>query len=75
MPLTLKEMIQPDKQVRFVFYCDMTLWYATDDGFEFPVPIDDIGNATFHDTDKAILFMRYIRKHLETLEAAREARL
>jgi hypothetical protein len=35
------------------------------------VPIDDIGNATSLAEDKAILFMRYIRKHLNTLEDAR----
>ena len=40
----------------------------TDDGFTFPVPIDDIGNATFLATDKAIVFMRYIRKYKEEVE-------
>lgn len=39
-------------------------------GPEFPVPISDIGNATFLAFDKAILFMRYIRKHLAMLEEA-----
>ncbi len=33
--------------------------------YEFPVPIDDCGDATFPATDKAILFMRYIRKAQE----------
>lgn len=32
--------------------------------FIFPVPISDIGNATFNRSDKGILFMRYIRKHI-----------
>lgn len=32
---------------------------------EFPVPITDIGDATFHDMEKGILMMRYIRKYLE----------
>ncbi len=31
----------------------------------FPVPIEDIGDATFNSTEKAILFMRYIRKAQE----------
>ena len=35
--------------------------------FEFPVPISDIGTATFLAEDKALLFMRYIRKHLDLL--------
>lgn len=31
----------------------------------FPVPLDDIGDATFNATEKALLFMRYIRKAQE----------
>ena len=64
--MTIKEMVK-DKTVTFEYYKDNELWYCTEDGFEFPVPIEDIGNATFFATDKAILFMRYIRKHLETI--------
>ena len=70
--LTLKEMIKGNKKVRFSFYRDMELWYKTEDGFEFPVPIKEVGNATFIDEDKAILFMRYIRKHLETIEEGKK---
>ncbi len=33
--------------------------------YSFPVPIDDIGDATFGAIEKAILFMRYIRKAQE----------
>lgn len=70
--LNLKDMIKDNKKVRFSFYRDMELWYITEEGFEFPVPIKEIGNATFLDTDKAILFMRYIRKHIETIEEAKK---
>jgi len=69
---SIKEMVRDRKKVRFSFYRDRELWYATEDGFEFPVPIDDVGNATFLHEDKAILFMRYIRKHLEMLDKARK---
>jgi hypothetical protein len=31
----------------------------------FPVPISDTGEASFMNIDKAILFMRYIRKAIE----------
>ncbi len=42
--------------------------------FEFPVPASDItGNTVFLAEDKAMLFMRYIRKHLTMLEEARIA--
>lgn len=69
--LTLKEMVSGGKVVNFSHYIDGNLWYKTEDGFEFPVPISDIGNATFLAQDKAMLFMRYIRKHLALSEEAR----
>jgi len=68
---SLKDMVKDNRKVRFAFYRDQQLFYRTECGFEFPVPIDDIGNATSLAEDKAILFMRYIRKHLNTLEDAR----
>jgi hypothetical protein len=49
------------------------LWYTTETGFEFPVPIGDCGDGTFLSEDKAILFMRYIRKHIAYLEDAKRA--
>lgn len=64
--LTLKDHCKG--QVHFRFYRDQSLWYETDSLFMFPVPISDIGTATFLRDDKAILFMRYIRKFQETLE-------
>jgi hypothetical protein len=69
---SIKDMVGGDKQVSFVRYRDGELWYATDDGFEFPVPVADIGNATFLARDKALLFMRYMRKHLEMVAQARQ---
>jgi len=70
--LSIKDMVSGDKHVTFVRYRDGDLWYVTDDGFEFPVPVADIGNATFLARDKALLFMRYIRKHLQTLAQAKQ---
>lgn len=64
---TLKEHVSG--RVTFQFYKDGNLWYKTSETrFEFPVPTEDIGNATFLAEDKALLFMRYIRKHLSTIE-------
>ncbi len=58
-----------NKNVRFSFYREKRLFCRTEDNFEFPVPID--GNATFLAEDKAILFMRWIRKHIDTIEKVR----
>jgi hypothetical protein len=44
-----------------------------ENGFKFPVPVNDtneIGNATFNATEKSILLMRYIRKHIESISNA-----
>ena len=64
LPMTLKEIVK-DKTVRFKLYRDGELWYETEDGFEFPVPISDTGTGIFYAEAKAIQYMRWIRKHLE----------
>ena len=67
--MTITDHIQA--RVRFEYYRDSALWYRTSEtDFLFPVPISDIGNATFLAEDKASLFMRYIRKHMASLTEA-----
>jgi len=63
-----------DKKVKFLFYKEGELWYVTECGFEFPVPISDTAGATFNNEDKAILFMRWIRKHVAFIEGAKDER-
>ena len=65
---TIKQMVENNQKVRFQFYRDGQLWYGTECGFEFPVPLSEAGTATFLAEDKAILFMRYIRKYMEFLK-------
>jgi hypothetical protein len=55
---SMKEMIEGE------------LWYATSDGFKFPVPIADVRTGVFNAEDKAILFMRWIRKQIDVVEKA-----
>lgn len=60
-----------DQEVHFEYYRDGEMWYKTDNGFLFPVPVHDareIGNATFKRDDKAIFLMRYIRKYKEEID-------
>ena len=66
----IKDIVK-GKKARFVFFRDRALFYETDDGFQFPVPVDDAGSATFNAEEKAILLMRYIRKHIARTEQAR----
>lgn len=74
--VSLKEMVADDRKVRFTHYKNGELWYVTETGFAFPVPITntaEIGDASFLAEDKAMLFMRYIRRHIALLEQARAA--
>jgi len=70
--LSIKDMVKDNKKVTFLFYKQNELWYKTEDGFQFPVPIDDAGDGVFLNEDKALLFMRYIRKHIAYIEAEKQ---
>ena len=64
---TLKDHIKGN--VTFLHYRKGNLYYQAVTGLTFPVPTDDIGDATFFASDKAILFMRYIKKQLKAIES------
>lgn len=71
MSTSLKSLVA-GKQTHFDFYRKGNLWYKTDDGYTYPVPIEDIGDASFLATDKALIHMRYIRKQMEAIEAGND---
>ena len=71
--LSIKEMVANGKKVHFQFYRQSELWYKTECGFEFQVPIDDTGDGIFLNEDNAMMFMRYIRKHIATIDAGRQS--
>jgi hypothetical protein len=71
--MSIKEMVADGRKVRFVHYKLGELWYRTETDFDFPVPISDCEDGMFLAEDKAILFMRYIRKHLAYLEEAKRS--
>lgn len=72
----IKELIR-NATVTFAFYRQGHFYYnipyhkKNDNGtinvhvLQFPVPIDDIGTATMLASDKAITFMRWIRRAIE----------
>ena len=68
MKYNIKEMVAKGKVVTFVRYVQGNLIYTTDEGFQFPVPIVDLGEAEIKNQEKAILMMRYIRKQISLLE-------
>ena len=66
----LKTLVKNNK-VRFDFYRAGVMYYTVtseEKTYRFPVPLDDIGDATLLAEDKAILFMRYIRKAINSNE-------
>lgn len=68
--MDIKEIIK-DNRVNMSFYRAGVIYYSIDhkgDTFQFPVRLDDIADATLMKEDKAILFMRYIRKALDSNE-------
>ena len=70
--MNIKEIVK-NQNVHFVFYRDQSLFYETDKGFLFSVPLSDAGSATINSEEKAIVLMRYIRKHIARTESARAA--
>ena len=70
--MSVIEMVK-GKQVNFVMYRKGDLWYTTESGFEFPVPVSDCGDASFLAADKASLFMRYIKAHLKNIKKGKES--
>lgn len=50
---------------RFEFYREGNLYYKTDTGLTFPIPLEDTQGATFLSEEKSIFFMRWIKRHIE----------
>lgn len=67
--VSITNLVKPGNMVHFVSYRQGFFTYrvVTEQGeaWEFPVPLDDIGTATLMDMDKAITYMRWIRKALQ----------
>lgn len=67
MAISLKTIVK-DNTVFFSHYRASHLYYTVvveNQKYIFPVPIEDIGDATFLNQDKAMILMRYIRKAIE----------
>jgi hypothetical protein len=57
----------------FQYYRDGNLWYTNDIGLLFPVSVAELDTATANATEKASIFMRYIRKYIESVKEAQDA--
>ena len=67
--MNVSDFVKEGQKVHFSYYRQGILYYKHDNGLEFPVPIEDLGNADAFAEHKAITLMRYIRKYLEDIRA------
>ena len=68
MKIDIKKAVYNDRKVTFAYFRDNALWYKTEEGQVFPVPLSDTGGATFNYQEKAILLMRYMRKFNDSID-------
>lgn len=73
--MDIKELYKSQEAATFQYFQEGQFWYQTDSGFLFPVPLEDFSTARLLGKDKATLFVRYIRKHLADIEAAKLAQI
>ncbi len=67
--INIKDIVK-DNSVQFVRYRQGVAYYSVyvsskDQCFMFPVPLEDVGDATLTARDKAIIYMRYIRRAIK----------
>ena len=65
--MNIKDIVKNNKAY-FLFYRAQHMYYGINVGEQmmmFPVPLDDVQDATLNTEEKAITLMRYIRKAIE----------
>ena len=71
--VSIKDVVRSPNVVSFDFYRQGNFYYnvynpnetPTGDVYQFAIPIEEVGDATFQSTDNAMFFMRFIRQALE----------
>ena len=71
------DLVRDNKKVRFAYYRDREFWYQHEDGLMFPVALKEVDDpaskATLPAEEKAIFFMRWMKKYVDN--AKKEAEL
>jgi hypothetical protein len=62
MSIDIKRAVQPGAHCYFKFFRDGQLFYTTEAGEIFPVPVEDAGSATFNNIERGMYLMRWMRK-------------
>ena len=70
---SIDKILDDNECVSFMFFLSGKLWYRTESGFKFPVPIKGSGQSVFLSEDRAKRFYPYIKAHAEKLDKAKAA--
>ena len=65
--MNIEKVIQNNESVSFMFFLSGKLWYRTESGFKFPVPIKGSGQSVFLNEDRVNRFYPYIKAHAQKL--------
>ena len=71
--MEVDKILKDNETVRFMFFLSGKLWYRTESGFKFPVPIKSSNQSVFLNEDRASRFYPYIKAHAEKLSKAKAA--
>lgn len=74
--MKITDFVTKENTARFIYLRNMVAYYTIfnvndSHAYMFPIPLQDIGNATLNLEEKSILVMRYIRKAIDTSEIVR----
>lgn len=69
MHLKVSDLVRKDNFCSFQSYRNGNMFYFVESvgglKYLFPIPLDDLGNATLLAKEKAVFLMRYIRKGID----------
>lgn len=68
----VREHVEKNQKAQFEFYRGSTLYYRTDKGLLFEIPVSETGDAVFKNQERAIILMKWIRRQLEENEKGRK---
>ena len=67
--MKITDFVKNDNKAHFSYYRAGFFFYntANEKGmvYQFPIPLDDLGQATLKKTEKAITLMRYLRQSIQ----------
>jgi hypothetical protein len=69
--MTVLEIIKDGSNAHFIELKNKEMWYKVKD-FKFPIPLEKTEGGVFLAVDKASIFKRWIRKHLDLINQSLE---